>query len=142
MKFMLLVKADARSEAGMLPDAALLNAMGAYNEDLVRAGVLLAAEGLQASAKGARVYFDGRGRRVEDGPFAHTDELIAGFWLIQARSLDEAIEWVKRVPSLDGSPAQIEIRQVFDAADFGDALSPDLRAAEQRLREQVAARAG
>jgi hypothetical protein len=142
MKFMLIVKADARSEAGVLPDAALLNAMGAYNEELVRAGVLLAAEGLQASAKGARVYFDGRGRRVEDGPFAHTDELIAGFWLIQARSLDEAIEWVKRVPSLDGAPAQIEIRQVFDAADFGDAVSPELRAAEQRLREQVAAQAG
>lgn len=142
MKFMLIVKADARSEAGVLPEPALLEAMGAYNEDLVRAGVLLAAEGLQASARGARVHFDGRGRRVEPGPFAHPGELIAGFWLIQARSLDEAIEWVKRVPSRDGSPAQIEIRPVFDACDFGETSRPERRASEPRPREQLAAKAG
>lgn len=140
MKFMLIVKATADSEAGVMPSTELLTAMGAYNEELVRAGVLLAGEGLHPSARGARVHFDGRARRVAHGPFDAPGELIAGFWLIQARSLEEAVEWVKRVPNPDGAQSQIEIRQVFDAADFGDALTPELQAAEERLREQVAGR--
>ncbi|QQP95091.1 YciI family protein [Lysobacter enzymogenes] len=140
MKFMLIVKATADSEAGVMPSTELLTAMGAYNEELVRAGVLLAGEGLHPSARGARVHFDGRARRVAPGPFQAPGELIAGFWLIQARSLEEAVEWVKRVPNPDGSQSQIEIRQVFDAADFGDALTPELQAAEAQLREQVAGR--
>jgi hypothetical protein len=138
MKFMLIIKADRDTEAGVLPDPALLGAMGAYNEELVRAGVLLAAEGLHPSAKGVRVQFDGTSRRIVEGPFAAPEELVAGFWLIQARSLAEAVEWVKRVPHPPGVPAQIEIRQVYDLADFGDALSPELRAAEERMRERVA----
>lgn len=138
MKFMLIVKADRDSEAGVLPDPALLRAMGAYNEELVRAGVLLAAEGLHPSAKGVRVQFDGATRRIVEGPFVSTEELVAGFWLIQARSLAEAVEWVKRVPHPPGVPAQIEIRQVYDLADFGEALSPELRAAEERMRDRVA----
>ncbi|MGO1070925.1 YciI family protein [Lysobacter sp. CA199] len=142
MKFMLIVKANADSEAGTMPDTELLTAMGAYNEELVRAGVLLGGEGLHPSSRGARVHFDGRARVVVDGPFAQTGELIAGFWLIQARSLEEAVEWVKRVPNLDGAQSQIEIRQVFDPADFGEALTPELRAAEDRLREQVARQIG
>ena len=140
MKFMLIVKATPDSEAGLMPGTELLAAMGAYNEELVRAGVLLAGEGLHPSARGARVYFDGRARRVADGPFDPPGELIAGFWLIQARSLEEAVEWVKRVPNPDGAQSQIEIRRVFDAADFGEALTPELQAAEERLREQVAGR--
>ncbi|QQQ01614.1 YciI family protein [Lysobacter enzymogenes] len=140
MKFMLIVKATPDSEAGVMPGTELLAAMGAYNEELVRAGVLLAGEGLHPSARGARVYFDGRARRVADGPFDAPGELIAGFWLIQARSLEEAVEWVKRVPNPDGAQSQIEIRRVFDAADFGEALTPELQAAEARLREQVAGR--
>ncbi|MGH8082616.1 MAG: YciI family protein [Lysobacter sp.] len=139
MKFMLIVKATPETEAGEMPDTELLTAMGAYNEELVRAGVLLGGEGLHPSVRGARVHFDGRDRRVVDGPFAETRELIAGFWLIQARSLDEAVEWVKRVPNLQGAQGQIEIRQLFDPADFGEALTPELRAAEDHLREQVAA---
>ncbi|MEH6421303.1 YciI family protein [Pseudomonas sp. CGJS7] len=142
MKFMLIVKATADSEAGTMPDTELLTAMGEYNEELVKAGVLLGGEGLHPSSRGARVHFDGRARRVVDGPFAETHELIAGFWLIQARSLEEAVEWVKRVPNLDGVQSQIEIRQVFDPADFGEALTPELRAAEDRLREEVARQAG
>ncbi|SDY85396.1 Uncharacterized conserved protein [Lysobacter sp. yr284] len=140
MKFMLIVKATPDSEAGVMPGTELLAAMGAYNEELVRAGVLLAGEGLHPSARGARVYFDGRARRVADGPFDAPGELVAGFWLIQARSLEEAVEWVKRVPNPDGAQAQIEIRRVFDAADFGAALTPELQASEERLRAQVAGR--
>jgi len=137
---MILVKADKNSEAGVMPSEQLLAEMGKYNEELARAGVLLAAEGLHPSSKGARVRFSGRKRTVIDGPFADAKELLAGFWLIQVKSREEAIEWVKRCPNpLDGE-AEIEIRQVFEAEDFGSELTPELRAAEERLRAQVAAR--
>jgi hypothetical protein len=137
MRFMLIVKATKDSEAGVLPGQELLTEMGKYNEQLVKAGVMLAGEGLQASSKGARVTFSGDTRRVIDGPFAETEELVAGFWLIQVKSRDEAIEWVKRVPFRDGV---VEIRQVFEAEDFGPALTPELREAEERLRAQAATR--
>jgi len=136
MRFMLIVKANQDSEAGVLPSQAELTEMGKFNEELVKAGVLLAGEGLQASSKGARVFFSGDQRQVVDGPFAETKELVAGFWLIQVKSRDEAVEWVKRVPFRDGA---IEIRQVFEAEDFGPALTPELRKAEERLRAQTAA---
>ena len=140
MRFMILVKADQNSEAGVLPSQELLTEMGKYNEELVKAGVLLAGEGLQPSSKGARVRFSGKKRTVIDGPFAETKELIAGFWLIQVKSLAEAIEWVKRVP-FSGEPAtEVEIRQVFEAEDFGPALTPELREQEERIRAQAAAR--
>jgi hypothetical protein len=139
MRFMVIVKADKMSEAGALPDEKLLAEMGKYNEELARAGVLLAAEGLQPSSKGARVRFSGTKRVVIDGPFAETKELIAGFWLIQVKSREEAIEWVKRCPNpFPGSEAEIEIRQVFEAADFGEALTPELRQAEERVAEKMA----
>ena len=134
MRFMILVKADKHSEAGVLPDQEILTAMGKYNEELVQAGVLLAAEGLHPSAKGARVKFSGGQRTVIDGPFAETKELIAGFWLWQVQSKEEAIEWVKRCPMEE---AEIEIRQVFEAEDFGAAFTPELRAQEERLRTQL-----
>jgi len=138
MRFMILLKADQNTEAGILPGEELLTAMGKYNEELVKAGVLLAAEGLQPSSKGARVQFSGGKRMVVDGPFAETKELIAGFWLIQVRSKEEAIEWVKRCPNpLDGE-AEIEIRQVFEASDFGEALTPELREAERAMGQQMA----
>ncbi len=134
---MVIVKADKDSEAGALPDEKLLAEMGRFNEELVKAGVLLAAEGLQPSSKGARVRFSGSKRTVIDGPFTETKELVAGFWLFQVRSLDEAIEWVKRAPNpFPGREAESEIRQVFEAADFGDALPPDLREQEERMRAQ------
>ncbi len=139
MRFMVMVKADKNSEAGVLPDEKLLTEMGKYNEELVKAGVLLAAEGLQPSSKGARVRFSGTKRTVIDGPFAETKELIAGFWLIQAKSKDEAIEWVKRCPNpFPGTESEIEIRQVFEASDFGPEFTPELREAEERMRAQVA----
>ncbi len=137
MRFMILVKGDKNSEAGLLPDEKLLTEMGKYNEELVKAGVLLAGEGLHASAKGARVKFSGRKRTVTDGPFTEVKELVAGFWLFQVKSKEEAIEWVKRVPFEEG---EIEIRQVFEASDFGEALTPELKEAEDRLRAQVAAK--
>jgi hypothetical protein len=138
MRFMLIVKSDQSTEAGVLPSEELLAEMGKYNEELVKAGVLLAAEGLQPSSKGARVRFSGAKRTVIDGPFSETKELIAGFWLIEAKSKEEAIEWVKRCPNpLDGE-SEIEIRQVFEAADFGAAFTPELQEAEERLRKQVA----
>lgn len=138
MRFMVMVKANQDSEAGVLPGEEMLTEMGRYNEELVKAGVLLAAEGLQPSSKGARVRFSGEQRSVIDGPFTETKELVAGFWLIQVASLDEAIEWVKRCPNpMDGEP-EIEIRQVFEADDFGDALTPELREQEERLRAQAA----
>ena len=137
MRFMLIVKADKDSEAGVLPSSELLAEMGKYNEELVKAGVMLAGEGLQASSKGARVIFAGGTRTVVDGPFAETKELVAGFWLIQAKSRDEAVEWVKRAPFRDGV---VEIRQVFEAEDFGPALTPELREAEERLRARTAAK--
>ena len=138
MRFMLLVKADKNSEAGVLPDEKLLAEMGKYNEELVKAGVLLAAEGLQPSSKGARVRFSGSKRTVIDGPFAETKELIAGFWIIQVRSKEEAIEWVKRCPNpMPGTESEIEIRQVFEAEDFGAEFTPELQEQEQRLRDQM-----
>ncbi len=141
MRFMVLVKADKSSEAGALPDEELLTAMGKYNEELAKAGVLLAAEGLHPSSKGARVRFSGGKRTVIDGPFSEAKELIAGFWLFQVKSKEEAIEWVKRCPNpFPGTESEIEIRQVFEAADFGPALTPELREAEERLRAQADAR--
>ena len=140
MRFMVIVKADKNSEAGVLPDQKLLTEMGKFNEELAKAGVMLAGEGLQASSKGARVKFEGSKRIVTDGPFAETKELIAGFWLWKVNSKEEAIEWVKRCPNpLEGEP-EIEIRQVFEAEDFGSELTPELREAEERLRAQVAAK--
>ena len=138
MRFMVLVKANKDSEAGVLPDRKLLAEMGKFNEELVKAGVMLAGEGLQPSSKGARVRFSGGERTVIDGPFAETKELVAGFWLWQVRSKEEAIEWLKRAPFKDGEV--VEIRQVFEAEDFGAELTPELRAQEERLRAQVAAK--
>ena len=137
MRFMILIKADQNSEAGVMPSEELLTEMGRFNEELAKAGVLLAGEGLHPSAKGARVRFSGADRKVIDGPFAETKELIAGFWLWQVRSMDEAVEWVKRCPNPMPGDSEIEIRQVFEAEDFGDALTPELRAQEERLRAQV-----
>jgi hypothetical protein len=136
MRFMILVKATADSEAGELPDEKMLTEMGAYNEQLVKAGVLLAGEGLLPSSHGARVRFSGSDRTVVDGPFAETKELIAGFWLFEVKSKEEAIEWVKRCPAPMKSDSEIEIRQVFSPDDFGDALTPELREAEEKLRAQ------
>ena len=139
MRFMVLVKADKNSEAGVLPDEKLLAEMGNYNEELVKAGVMLAGEGLHPSSKGARIRFSGDKRTVIDGPFAETKELIAGFWLIQVKSLAEAIEWFKRAPNPSpGTESEIEIRQVFEAEDFGDEFTPELRAQEERQRAQMA----
>ena len=138
MRFMMMVKADKNSEAGVLPDEKLLTEMGKFNEELVKAGVMLAGEGLQPSSKGARVKFSGDKRTVIDGPFAETKELIAGFWLWQVKSKEEAIEWVKRCPNPMPGESEIEIRQVFEAEDFGDAFTPELREQEERLRAQAA----
>ncbi len=139
MRFMVLVKANEDSEAGVMPSEELLAEMGQYNEELVKAGVMLAGEGLHASAKGARVRFSGKERSVVDGPFAETKELIAGYWLIQVKSLDEAIEWVKRCPNPMEGESDIEIRQVFEAEDFGEEFTPELQEQEQRIREQAEA---
>lgn len=139
MRFMIIVKASADSEAGVMPSTELLTAMGKYNEQLVNAGVLLAGEGLHPSSNGVRIRFASKDRAVIDGPFAETKELIAGFWLIQVKSRDEAIEWVKRAPMEEGD--EIEIRQVFEAEDFGAELTPELRDQEERLRERAAATA-
>ena len=141
MKFMILLKADKKTEAGALPDEKLLTAMGEYNEELTKAGVLVAAEGLQPSAKGARVRFSGEQRTVTEGPFPETEQLIAGFWMFRVKSREEAIEWVKRCPNPMEGDAEIEIRQVFEAADFGDALTPEMKAAEERMSAQMAANA-
>jgi hypothetical protein len=135
MRFMILVKADKNSEAGVLPDQKMLADMGKFNEELVKAGVMLAGEGLQASSKGARVKFSKGKKTVIDGPFAETKELVAGFWLWQVRSKAEAIEWLKRAPFED---AEVEIRQVFEAEDFGAEFTPELREQEERLRTQLA----
>ncbi len=136
MRFMVIVKADNDSEAGVMPSTELLTAMGKFNEEMVKADVMLAGEGLHPSSNGARIKYSGKDRIVTTGPFAATRELVAGFWLIQVKSRDEAIEWMKRAPFDGGS--EIEIRQVFDAEDFGEALTPELREQEQRLRAQVA----
>lgn len=138
MKFMILVKASKNSEAGVLPSAELLSAMGKFNEELVRAGVMLAGEGLHPTSKGARVRFSGTKRTVINGPFGDPKELIAGYWLWQVKSMEEAIEWVKRCPNPHDEDCEIEIRQIFEAEDFGAALSPELRAQEERLRAQAA----
>ena len=137
MRFMVIVKANKDSEAGVLPDEKMLTEMGKYNEELAKAGIMLAGEGLQASSKGARVRFDGKKRTVIDGPFVESKELVAGFWLWQVKSKDEAIEWVKRVPF--PGEAEIEIRQVFESEDFGPEFTPELRAQEERQRAQIAA---
>ena len=135
MRFMVIVKASKESEAGVLPSKQLLDEMGKFNEELAKAGVMLAGEGLQASSKGARVKFDGSKRIVTDGPFAETKELIAGFWLWKVKSKDEAIEWLKRAPFRDGT---VEIRQVFEAEDFGENLSPEARKWKEQLRSKIA----
>jgi len=135
MRVMVLLKADKNTEAGVLPDEKLLTAMGNYNEELVKAGIMLAGEGLQPSSKGKRVKFSGTKRTVTDGPFAETKELIAGFWLWQVKSKQEAIEWLKRAPF---DQTEVEIRQVFEAEDFGAEFTPELREQEERLRAQIA----
>ncbi len=142
MRFMILLKADKTTESGALPDKKILTEMGKYNEELVKAGVLLAGEGLQPTSKGARVRFSGTKRTVIDGPFAETKELLAGFWMFEVKSKEEAIEWVKRCPNPLKGDAEIEIRQVFEAADFGEAFTPELREAEERMRAQVATKQG
>jgi hypothetical protein len=139
MKVMVMVKATDESEAGAMPSQALLEAMGQFNEELVNAGVMLAGEGLHPSSRGARVAFDGPQRRVIDGPFTETRELVAGFWLWEVRSLEEAIEWVKRCPNPMTGPSEIEIRPIFDAADFGEEFTPELREQEERLRQRLSA---
>ncbi len=138
MKFMIIVKATPESEAGKMPSEALMAEMGKFNEELVKAGVMLAGEGLHPSSKGARVRFAGTSRTVIDGPFPETKELIAGFWLIQVKSKEEAIEWVKRCPNPMESDSDIEIRQVFSDEDFGAAFTPELREQEERLRATIA----
>jgi hypothetical protein len=140
MRCMVIVKATKDSEAGVMPKTELLAEMGKFNEELVKAGIMLAGEGLQPSSKGKRIRFSGEKRTVIDGPFTETKELIAGFWLWQVRSMDEAIEWVKRCPNPHEGEAEIEIRQVLEAEDFGSELTPELREQEQRLRSQSAAK--
>jgi len=140
MKFVILVKATKDSEAGVMPSENLLAEMGKFNEELVKAGVMLAGEGLHPSSKGARVRFSGAKRSVIDGPFAETKELVAGFWIWQVKSKEEAIEWVKRCPNPMPGESEIEIRQVFEAEDFGAEFTPELREQEQRLRSQIAAK--
>ena len=137
MKVMVLVKASAESEAGEMPSTEILTEMGAYNEALVKAGVMLAGEGLHPSSNGVRVYFSGKERNVVDGPFTEAKELIAGFWLWQVKSMEEAVEWIRRSPFQDG---QVEIRRVFEADDFGEEFTPELREQEDRLRSQVEAK--
>ena len=137
MRFMVIVKADKNTEAGVLPSKELLTEMGKFNEELAKAGIMLAGEGLQPSSKGSRVRFSGNKRTVVDGPFSETKELVAGFWLWQVKSKEEAIEWLKRAPFREG---EVEIRQVFEAEDFGADFTPELREQEERIRQQVATR--
>jgi hypothetical protein len=138
MKFMIIVKATKASEAGEMPSTELLTEMGKFNEELVKAGIMLAGEGLHPTSKGARMRFSGKQRTVTDGPFPETKELIAGFWLWEVGSLAEAIDWVKRCPNPHDGESEIEIRQVFEAADFGEAMTPELKQQEKRLRKQTA----
>jgi hypothetical protein len=137
MRVMVMVKATAESEAGTMPSTELLAAMGAFNEELVKAGVMQAGEGLQPSSRGKRVRFSGTSRTVIDGPFAETKELVAGFWMWKVKSMEEAVEWVRRCPNPMESESEIEIRQVFEAEDFGDDFTPELRAQEERLRDEI-----
>jgi hypothetical protein len=140
MRFMVMVKASKDSEAGVMPTEQELAEMGKFNEELVKAGVMLAGEGLQPSSKGARVRFSGNKRTVIDGPFAETKELVAGFWILQCKSKEECVEWIKRCPNpMPGQDSEIEIRQVFEAEDFGEAFTPELREQEERIRAQAAA---
>ena len=138
MRVMVIVKASKESEAGVLPDTELLTKMGKYNEQLVKAGVMLAGDGLQPSSKGKRVRFSGDKRSVIDGPFTETKELIAGYWIWQVRSMEEAVEWLKRCPNPHNEETEVEIRQVFEAADFGENFTPELREQEQNLAKQIA----
>ena len=140
MRVMVIVKANQDSEAGVMPSEQLLTDMGKFNEELVKAGIMLAGEGLHPSSKGKRVRFSGDKRTVIDGPFAETKELIAGFWLWQVKSMDEALEWVKRCPNPMAGESEIEIRQVFEAEDFGESLTPELREQDERLRAEAAAK--
>jgi hypothetical protein len=142
MRFMIIVKATKDSEAGIMPSTELLAAMGAYNEELVKAGIMLDGDGLHPSSKGFRVQFDGDKRSVVDGPFAETKELIAGFWIWQCKSEEEAIEWVKRCPNPMMGPSEIEIRRFFEAEDFGEAFTPELQEQEQRIRAEAAKKSG
>jgi hypothetical protein len=135
MRFMIMIKADKNTEAGVMPSEQLFAEMGKYNEELVKAGVMLAGEGLQPSSKGARVKFSGSKRTVIDGPFSEAKELIAGFWILQVKSIDEAIAWAKRSPFVDG---ELEVRQFFEADDFGENMTPELRAAEERMAAEIA----
>jgi hypothetical protein len=137
MRVMVLVKATKSSEAGVMPSEQMFAEMGAFNEELVKAGVMLAGEGLHPSSKGKRVRFSGKDRTVIDGPFAETKELVAGFWILQVRSMDEAVEWIRRCPNPMPEESEIEIRPVFEAEDFGDALTPELRAQEEKLRAEM-----
>jgi hypothetical protein len=137
MKVMVIVKASKSSEAGVMPTEQLLREMGAYNEELVKAGIMLAGEGLHPSSKGVRIRFDGKNRQVIDGPFAETKELIAGFWMWQVKSMEEAIEWLKKCPNPMDEVSDVEIRPVFEAEDFGAEFTPELREQEARLREQI-----
>jgi hypothetical protein len=139
MRFIVMIKATADSEAGVMPTEAEFAEMGRFNEELVKAGVMVSGEGLHPSAKGARVHFSGDQRRVIDGPFAETKELVAGFWIWQCASLQEAIDWAKRCPNPMRGDSEIEIRRIYEAEDFGEAFTPELREMEDRLREQVAA---
>ena len=138
MRFLVMVKANADSEAGVMPSEEMLTQMTRFNEELVNAGVMLAGEGLHPSSRGARVKFSGNKRTVVDGPFAETKELIAGFWLIQAKSREEAIEWIKRCPNPTGDESEIEIRQIFEPDDFGEAYTPELREREQHMSAEIA----
>lgn len=140
MRVMVMVKATEDSEAGVMPSEELLTAMGNYNEELVKAGVMLAGDGLKPSSQGARVRFSGDKRAVIDGPFSETKELVAGFWLWQVKSFDEAVEWVKRCPNPMPADSEIEIRPIYELEDFGEEFTPEARAQEERLREQIAAR--
>ena len=140
MRVMVIVKGNKDTEGGVMPDEKLLTDMGNYNEELVKAGIMLAGEGLHPSSKGARVRFSGPRRTVIDGPFAESKELVAGYWIWQVKSLDEAIEWVKRCPNPTGAESEIEIRQIFEAEDFGAEFTPELREQEERLREQITRR--
>ena len=140
MRFMIMVKADKNTEAGVMPSEKLLAEMGKFNEELVKAGIMLAGDGLHPSSKGARVRFSGTKRTVIDGPFAESKELVAGYWIWQVKSKEEAIEWVKRCPNPTGVESEIEIRQVFEAEDFGEEFTPALREQEERLRKQMASK--
>lgn len=140
MRFMIIIKATPTSEAGVMPDQKLLEAMGKFNEELVASGIMLAGEGLQPSTKGARVRFTGDKRTVIDGPFSETKELVAGFWIWQCKSIEEALEWVKRCPNPFNEESEIEIRQVFELEDFGSEITPELRASEERLRAELESR--